>query len=95
MAGIIGTDFTVLVFAQKIYEGFTNMTDIFLLSIRTTGLAALVEKTGGIDFVIHKIKSRIKIKKLAQMGIGTLVSFTYLTVVNNMVSIIITGAIAK
>ncbi|MDI5898681.1 Na+/H+ antiporter NhaC family protein [Flavobacterium yafengii] len=93
--GIIGADFTVLVFAQKIYEGFTSMTDIFLLSMLTGGLAALVEKAGGIDFVIHKIKSRIKNKKSAQMGIGTLVSFTNMAIANNTVSIVITGAIAK
>lgn len=93
--GIIGTDFTILVFAQKIYEGFTSMTDIFLLSMLTGGLAALVEKAGGIDFVIHKIKARIKNKKSAQMGIGTLVSFTNMAIANNTVSIVITGSIAK
>ena len=34
VAGIIGyfgNHFTLLVFAQKIYEGFTSMTDIFIL----------------------------------------------------------------
>ena len=93
--GIIGTDFTILIFAQKIYEGFTSITDIFFLSMLTGGLAALVEKAGGIDFVIHKIKSRIKNKKSAQMGIGTLVSFTNMAIANNTVSIVITGAIAK
>jgi Na+/H+ antiporter NhaC len=93
--GIIGTDFTILIFAQKIYEGFTSITDIFFLSMLTGGLAALVERAGGIDFVIYKIKSRIKNKKSAQMGIGTLVSFTNIAIANNTVSIVITGAIAK
>lgn len=98
VAGIIGffqNDFTVLTFLQKNYEGFLSMTDIFLLSMLTGGLAALVEKAGGIDYVLQKIKSKIKSKKSAQMGIGTLVSFTNVAIANNTVSIVITGAIAK
>ncbi len=98
VAGIIGffqNDFTVLSFLQKNYEGFLSMTDIFLLSMLTGGLAALVEKAGGIDYVLQKIKSKIKSKKSAQMGIGTLVSVTNVAIANNTVSIVITGAIAK
>lgn len=98
VAGIIGffqNDFTVLSFLQKNYEGFLSMTDIFLLSMLTGGLAALVEKAGGIDYVLQKIKSKIKSKKSAQMGIGTLVSFTNVAIANNTVSIVITGSIAK
>ncbi|WP_277016949.1 Na+/H+ antiporter NhaC family protein [Flavobacterium lindanitolerans] len=98
VAGIIGffqNDFTVLSFLQKNYEGFLSMTDIFLLSMLTGGLAALVEKAGGIDYVLQKIKSKIKSKKSAQMGIGTLVCFTNVAIANNTVSIVITGSIAK
>lgn len=98
IAGIIGfagNDFTLLGFTQKVYEGFLSMTDIFLLSMLTGGLAAMVQKAGGIDFVLYKIKSRIKSKKSAQMGIGTLVGITNLAIANNTVSIVITGAVAK
>lgn len=93
--GFAGNDFTLLSFTQKIYEGFLSMTDIFLLSMLTGGLAALVQKAGGIDYVLHKIKSKIKSKKSAQMGIGALVSITNLAIANNTVSIVITGAVAK
>lgn len=93
--GFIGNDFSLLQFTQKIYEGFLNMTDIFLLSMLTGGLATLVQKAGGIDYVLHKIKSKIKSKKSAQLGIGTLVSLTNVAIANNTVSIVITGKIAK
>ena len=93
--GFIGNEFSLLQFTQKIYEGFLSMTDIFLLSMLTGGLAALVQKAGGIDYVLHKIKSKIKSKKSAQMGIGTLVSLTNIAIANNTVSIVITGKIAK
>lgn len=93
--GFIGNDFSLLQFTQKIYEGLLSMTDIFLLSMLTGGLAALVQKAGGIDYVLHKIKSKIISRKSAQMGIGTLVSLTNVAIANNTVSIVITGKIAK
>lgn len=98
IAGFIGfynDSFTLMEFTQKIYEGFTSMTDIFLLSMLTGGLAAMVEKAGGITWVLNQIKKRIKSKKSAQMGIGVLVGFANLAIANNTVSIVITGPIAK
>lgn len=98
LAGVIGyfgSHFTLMEFAQKIYEGFTSMTEIFLLSMLTGGLAAMVDKAGGIDYLLHQIKKRIKSKRSAQAGIGALVGFTNVAIANNTVSIVITGGIAK
>lgn len=98
LAGVIGFyegQFTLLVFAQKIYEGFTSMTDIFILSMLSGGLAAMVDKEGGIDFILYQIKKRIKNKRSAQVGIGSLVGLTNMAIANNTVSIVITGGIAK
>jgi Na+/H+ antiporter NhaC len=61
----------------------------------TGGLAALVEKAGGINFLLYQIRKRIKSKKSAQTGIGILVGLTNLAIANNTVSIVITGPIAK
>ncbi|SHL12211.1 Na+/H+ antiporter NhaC family protein [Flavobacterium xanthum] len=93
--GYVGGSFTIMEFTQKIYEGFTSMTDIFLLSMLTGGLAALVDKAGGITYLLVQIKKRIKNKKSAQAGIGALVGFANLAIANNTVSIVITGPIAK
>ncbi len=95
LIGYFGGNFTLLVFAQKIYEGFTSMTEIFLLSMLSGGLAAMVDKAGGIDYVLYQVKKRIKSKKSAQTGIGALVGLTNLAIANNTVSIVITGSIAK
>lgn len=98
LAGVIGYfsgSFTFMEFIQKIYEGFTSMTDIFLLSMLTGGLAAMVDKAGGITYLLVQIKKRIKSKKSAQAGIGALVGFANLAIANNTVSIVITGPIAK
>lgn len=93
--GLLGNDFPLLDFTKIIYDGFLSMTDIFLLSMLTGGLAALVEQAGGIHYVLRTVKARIKSKRSAQLGIGALVSFVNLAIANNTVSIVITGSIAK
>jgi prepilin-type N-terminal cleavage/methylation domain-containing protein len=46
-AGVLGFtigDFTILTFSKAIYQGFTSMTDIFLLSMLTGGLTSTITK---------------------------------------------------
>lgn len=97
-AGILGLgfgSFDFIGFAKKTYEGFTGMTEIFLLSLLTGGLAALVEKAGGIAYLLKNISRIISSKTTALLGIGALVSAANLCVANNTISIIISGKIAK
>jgi Na+/H+ antiporter NhaC len=97
-AGVLGlfyTDFSLIEFTQLVYVGFTDMTEIFLLSLLTGGLAALVAFNGGIDYILVKIKALIRSKKTAQFGIGALVSSINVAIANNTVAIIISGSIAK
>ena len=97
-AGLLGlfyADFSIIEFTQLVYEGFTSMTEIFLLSLLTGGLAALVAYNGGIEFILSKIKILIRNKKTAQFGIAALVSSVNVAIANNTVAIIISGAIAK
>ncbi len=97
-AGLLGlfyADFSIIEFTQLVYEGFTSMTEIFLLSLLTGGLAALVAHNGGIEFILSKIKILIRNKKTAQFGIAALVSSVNVAIANNTVAIIISGAIAK
>lgn len=98
LSGIFGfvlQDYTVLAFGKKVYEGFTSMTEIFLLSLLTGGLAALVEKAGGITALINIIKKRISGPKSALFGIGALVGLTDAATANNTIAIVITGKVAK
>ncbi|MDO6808836.1 Na+/H+ antiporter NhaC family protein [Zobellia galactanivorans] len=97
-AGLLGIafgDFTLMESTKIAYTGFTNMTEIFLLSLLTGGLAALVQKNGGIDFILVHIKRRIKNQKSAQLGMASLVGTINTAIANNTVAIIIAGPIAK
>ena len=96
-AGVIGIynqNFDLLGFAQLSYEGFGGMTEIFLLSLLTGGLAAMVTKAGGLDYISRLISKRTN-KRFAYIGIGGLVGTTNMAIANNTVSILVTGPIAK
>lgn len=98
LSGAIGFmygDFTLLTFGQEVYNGFTNMTEIFILSMLTGGMAQMVTKEGGIQWVIEAVQKMIIGKKSTKLGIGLLVAFTDIAVANNTVAIIINGSIAK
>jgi len=95
LLGIIYGDFTLIESSKIAYNGFTSMTEIFLLSLLTGGLAALVEKNGGINYILSKIKNLIQSKRSAQLGIAALVGTINMAIANNTVSIIIAGPIAK
>ncbi len=98
LSGLFGfyfNSFTVLEFGKKIYEGFTSMTEIFLLSLLTGGLAAMVEKANGIKYLLYHIRRKISGPKSALLGIGSFVGLTDAATANNTVSILITGKVAQ
>ncbi|UYW02021.1 Na+/H+ antiporter NhaC family protein [Flavobacterium agricola] len=97
-SGLIGFSFGSLnwiTYCTEIYNGFLSMIDIFLLSLLTGGLAAMVEKQGGIAFLVSKIKKLIKTPKSAQVGIGVITSCINSAIANNTVSIVVAGPIVK
>lgn len=93
--GLYFNSFDLLTFGKTVYEGFTGMTEIFLLSLLTGGLAAMVEKAGGINHLLHFIRKKISGARSALLGIGTFVGLTDAATANNTVSIIIIGKVAK
>ena len=98
LAGAIGLwqgNLTWLSFAKSSYEGFTSMTEIFLLSLLTGGLAALVEKAGGIQYLLNKIEAKISSAKSAQLGAGLITGLVNLCIANNTVSILISGKVLR
>ncbi len=81
--------------SQIIWEGFTGMFEIFLLSMLIGGLSRMVAEEGGINWIISKIKIFAKGVRSGELGIGLLVSLADICVANNTVAIIISGPIAK
>ena len=93
--GFIFTDMSFLTFGKSMYEGFSNMQEIFILSLLMGGLSRMVDKAGGISYMLHKVKRGIRGKRSALLGIGGLVGLTDVATANNTIAILISGKIAK
>lgn len=98
LAGILGFidgQFDVLTLSKTIYEGFLSMIDVFLLALFAGGLSALVDKFGGIQYMMNKIQKPIRSVRSGLIGIGLWVSVVNLCVANNTVSILIASRLSR
>lgn len=93
--GIATGAMTMLTFAQTVYTGFTNMFEIFLLSMLTGGLSYMVRNEGGIEWLVQKIKGVARDVRSAELSIALLTLVTDAATANNTVAIIIDGPVAK
>ncbi|MFB2679958.1 Na+/H+ antiporter NhaC family protein [Shewanella mangrovisoli] len=103
-AGFLTMDYGIIQFGKDIYAGFSNMQEIFILSMLVGGLAALMQQQGGLAFVSKQIEKLItRFSKAqgeascraAELGMAGIVAVTNSCVANNTVSIVVTGDIAK
>lgn len=98
VAGCIGIaqgSFDFLGAVNYSYDGFTSMTEIFLLSMLTGGLARMVEKQGGIQWLLRIMQNRISGIRSAQFAIATLVSSITFCMANNVVSVLVAGNLSN
>ena len=98
LSGIIGIStgsLSWLDFANKIYEGFLGMNEIFILALLTGGLAGIVENMGGITFLLNKAKQMMRGQKSAYFGMGFLVSLIDAAIANNTIAIVLSGKVAQ
>lgn len=85
----------LITLADYVYEGFNGMFEIFLLSLLTGGLAHMVRKNGGINWIIEKMRKNISDNRSAELSVAGLTAITDAALANNTVSIVINGPIAK
>lgn len=98
LAGLIGfmtQSFQLLECITAISEGMAGMQELAILCLIVGGVLELIKHNGGIDYLLHLIKSRIRSKKGAELGIATLVSAIDLCTANNTIAIVMAGPLAK
>ncbi len=98
--GMVATDYAWVTLSQDIYQGFTSMQEIFLLSLLIGGLSALIRQQGGLAFLSNNVEAlaqRLSSRKdrAAALGISGLTAVTNLAVANNTVTILISGEVSK
>ena len=87
--------FQLLECITAISEGMAGMQELAILCLIVGGVLELIKHNGGIDYLLHLIKSRIRSKKGAELGIATLVSAIDLCTANNTIAIVMAGPLAK
>ena len=99
--GIIeNPEFTLLKYNAAIYDGFVGMFEVALLSMFLGGLSAIMQKEGGLEWLIQHIYALTRRFKIGQqhageIGISFLVVFSNVFVANNTVAIILSGDMAR
>ena len=104
LSGLIGImvspDFGVLKLNNAVYDGFVGMFEVALLSMFLGGLSAIMQKEGGLQWLIQRIYSITRLFKVGrqragELGVSFLVIFANLFVANNTVAIILSGDMAR
>lgn len=108
LAGGIGMltlpDYSLITFCNNIYAGFSDMQEIFLLSLLVGALGQIIRAQGGLVVITQWIIKRIShadehqqgsATQRAELAIGGLVALTNTSIANNTVAIVLSGDIAK
>lgn len=103
LSGIIGlienSQFGILQLNNAVYQGFSGMFEVALLSMFLGGLSSIMQKEGGLHWLIqgiYKATHLLKVSKqrAGEIGVCFLVIFSNLFVANNTVAIILSGDMA-
>ncbi|BEJ45575.1 Na+/H+ antiporter NhaC family protein [Staphylococcus epidermidis] len=98
LAGIIGVidgSFGWKGLLNAISKGIIGMEDIAMIALLIGGLVGIIQHNGGIDWLLNFVRSKVKSKRGAELGIASLVSAADISTANNTISIIMAGPLAK
>lgn len=98
LAGIIGLidgSFGWNGLLNAISKGIIGMEDIAIIALLIGGLVGIIQHNGGIDWLLNFVRSKVKSKRGAELGIASLVSAADISTANNTISIIMAGPLAK
>ena len=104
LSGLFGLfaipDFDLLKLNTSIYDGFVGMFEVALLSMFLGGLSAIMQREGGLRWLIERIYALTRLFKVGrqragEIGISFLVIVSNLFVANNTVAIILSGDMAR
>ena len=98
LAGIIGLidgSFGWNGLLNAISKGIIGMEDIAMIALLIGGLVGIIQHNGGIDWLLNFVRSKVKSRRGAELGIASLVSAADISTANNTISIIMAGPLAK
>ncbi|MEG2172073.1 MAG: Na+/H+ antiporter NhaC family protein [Desulfovibrionaceae bacterium] len=99
--GLVNGQYTLLLFSQDVYKGFTSMNEIMVLSMLIGGLGEIIRYQGGIRWLLEKVdKLSCKLSggrsaKAGEWCISLLVGLADVCTANNTVAIILSGGMSR
>lgn len=96
--GIIGCfcgSFDVFGWFGAMGNGITGMGELIIITLIAGGMLELIRFNGGVDYILHKLTSKVKSKKGAEFSIAALVSIANICTANNTIAIITVGPLAN
>ncbi len=93
--GLVSGAIDIFALAQSIWNGFTNMNEVFFLTLLCGGMSEMISHNGGIAWLIQKLRYMMRGNKSAQLGVAALVSLADCATANNTVAIVVSGSMAK
>ncbi len=106
VAGLIGLwqvpEYSIATWSGDIYNGYTNMQEILILSLFIGGLGAMMKAGGGLDWLAAQLdrltrqQSEPKAhRRMGEFSIAIGVALVNVCTANNTVAILISGSLAK
>ena len=87
--------YTFVKIMNIIGSGFTNMSDMIIITLLVGGVIAIVQDNGGLDYILKNILLRIKNKRLAETMMVATVGLVNICVANNTISLVVASTILK
>ena len=100
MGLMVSPDLDIFKVNNAVYDGFVGMFEVALLSMFLGGLSAIMQREGGLQWLIERIYAITRLfnvgrQRAGEIGISFLVIFSNLFVANNTVAIILSGDMAR
>ena len=93
--GVLDGSFDVFEWFHSMGDGILSMGELIIITMLAGGVFEIVQKKGGIDFIISKITAHVNSKRGAELSIAALVSMVNICTANNTVAILTVGNISK
>ena len=104
VSGIMGLialpEYDFLKLNNAVYDGFVSLFEVTLLSLFLGGLSAMLQKQGGLTWLLQRIYAVTRLFKVGkqragEIGVSALVIVSNLFVANNTIAILLSGDMAR
>lgn len=93
--GLISGKMSLLDWFSTMGEGVGSMGELIIITLMAGGMLEMIRINGGIEYIITRIKSRIRTRRGAEIAIALLVISADVCTANNTVAIISVGSIVR